>query len=105
MPLRTAVKKAPDAVVLPVDGPLDDEASAEVMAVLRDFGPTDGAVVEVLGWDEAFVGATTDVPEELAGRIREAVHTRTRLTCCVGIGDNLLRAKIATDFAKPPVRS
>ena len=28
MPLRTAVKKAPDAVFLPVDGPLYDEASA-----------------------------------------------------------------------------
>ena len=45
------------------------------------------------------------MPEGLAGRIREAVHTRTGLTCCVGIGDNLLRAKIATEFAKPPVRS
>ena len=28
MPLRTAVKKAPDAVFLPVDGPLYDAASA-----------------------------------------------------------------------------
>ena len=44
-------------------------------------------------------------PEGLARRIREAVRTQTRLTCCVGIGDNLLRAKIATGFAKPPVRS
>jgi DNA polymerase-4 len=59
-------------------------------------------VVEVMGWDEAFVGVTTDAPEELAGRLREAVHTRTGLTCCVGIGDNLLRAKTATGFAKPP---
>src|SRR5829696_9776719 len=60
MPLRTAVRKAPDAVFLPVDGPLYDEASAGVMAVLRSFGPTNGAVVEVLGWDEAFIGVTTD---------------------------------------------
>ena len=44
-------------------------------------------------------------PEGLARRIREAVRTQTRLTCCVGIGDNLLRAKTATGFAKPPVRS
>ena len=58
-----------------------------------------------MGWDEAFVGAATDDPEGLARRIREAVRTQTRLTCCVGIGDNLLRAKIATEFAKPPVRS
>ena len=105
MPLRTAARRCPDAVFLPADNPAYEAASAEVMAVLRGFGPTDGAVVEVLGWDEAFVGATTGVPEELAERIREAVRTRTRLTCCVGIGDNLLRAKIATEFAKPPVRS
>ena len=56
----------------------------------------------MLGWDEAFVGATTDDPEALAARIRAEVHARTRLTCCVGIGDDLLRAKTATGFAKPP---
>jgi DNA polymerase IV len=102
MPLRTAARRCPDAVFLPADNPAYEAASETVMAVLRDFGPTDGAVVEVMGWDEAFVGATTEAPEELAGRIREAVRTRTRLTCCVGIGDNLLRAKTATGFAKPP---
>jgi DNA polymerase-4 len=110
MPLRTAARRCPDAVFLPADNPAYEAASEEVMAVLRDFGPTDGAVVEVLGWDEAFVGARfdgagSDDPEELARRIRAAVHARTRLTCCVGIGDNLLRAKIATGFAKPPLRS
>jgi DNA polymerase-4 len=104
MPLRTAARRCPDAVFLPADNPAYEAASAEVMEVLREFGPTDGAVVEVLGWDEAFVGATTDDPEELAQRIREEVHARIRLTCCVGIGDNLLRAKIATGFAKPPPR-
>jgi DNA polymerase IV len=105
MPLRTAARRCPDAVFLPADNPAYEAASEEVMAVLRGFGPTDGAVVEVLGWDEAFVGVTTDAPDNLAGRIREAVRTQTRLTCSVGIGDNLLRAKIATEFAKPPVRS
>lgn len=104
MPLRTAARRCPDAVFLPADNPAYEAASATVMAVLRDFGPTDGAVVEVLGWDEAFVGVPTDDPDGLAGRIREAVPARTGLTCCVGIGDNLLRAKTATGFAKPPVR-
>ena len=109
MPLRTAARRCPDAVFLPADNAAYEAASATVMDVLADFGPSDGAVVEVLGWDEAFVGARfdgagTDAPEQLAERIREAVRTRTRLTCCVGIGDNLLKAKIATGFAKPPVR-
>ena len=97
MPLRTAARRCPDAVFLPADNAAYEAASDEVMAVLRSFGPTDGAVVEVLGWDEAFVGVTTDDAVDIAQRIRDEVHTRTRLTCCVGIGDNLLRAKIATD--------
>ena len=105
MPLRTAARRCPDAVFLPADNAAYEAASDEVMAVLRSFGPTDGAVVEVLGWDEAFMGFTTDDAVDVAQRIRDEVHTRTRLTCCVGIGDNLLRAKIATAFAKPPVRS
>ena len=57
-----------------------------------------------MGWDEAFVGATVAdaaAAEELAQRIQAAVAAETRLTCAVGIGDNLLRAKIATEFGKP----
>ena len=101
MPLRTAARKAPDAVFLPVDGALYTEASEGVMAVLRSFGPTDGIVVEVLGWDEAFVGATTDAPEGLAGRIQAAVLEHTRLHCSIGIGPTKVMAKTATSFAKP----
>jgi DNA polymerase-4 len=59
-------------------------------------------VLEVMGWDEAFLGVDTDAPEALAADVRRAVLDGTSLHCCVGIGDNLLRAKIATEFAKPP---
>ncbi|GAA4432006.1 DNA polymerase IV [Actinokineospora soli] len=97
MPMRTAAKRCPEAVFLPADAPAYDAASAEVMAVLRGFD----VVVEVLGWDEAFVGADTDDPGELAGRIQDAVWVGTRLSCAVGIGDTKLRAKLATGFAKP----
>ncbi len=101
MPLRTAARKAPDAVFLPVDGPLYTEASERIMAVLRAFGPTDGAVVEVLGWDEAFVGVSTDDPEGLARRIQAQVLAETRLHCSVGIGSTKVMAKTATGFGKP----
>ncbi len=37
----------------------------------------------------------------LAQEIRAAVVAATRLTCSVGIGNNKLQAKIATDFGKP----
>ncbi|WP_295033762.1 DNA polymerase IV [uncultured Microbacterium sp.] len=98
MPLRIAARKAPEAVILPVDAPAYLEASAEVMAELR---AQPGAVVQVLGWDEAFVGVDTDSPEAYARRLQQAVLARTRLHCSVGIGDTLVRAKIATGFGKP----
>ncbi|MGZ3143387.1 DNA polymerase IV [Lentzea chajnantorensis] len=97
MPLRTAFKKLPDAVFLPVDHALYESASADVMAVLRSFP----VVVEVVGWDEAFVGASVTDPFELARSLQAAVLSATGLHCSVGIGDNKLRAKLATDFGKP----
>jgi DNA polymerase-4 len=97
MPLRLAAKRCPDAVFLPVDGPAYEAASVTVMDALR----SQGAVVQVLGWDEAFLGVETDDPEAFARRVQDAVLTATGLHCSVGIGDNRLRAKIATEFGKP----
>lgn len=98
MPLRIAARRAPDAIILPVDAPAYTAASEDVMATLR---AQPGAVVQVLGWDEAFVGITTDDPDAYARAIQAAVLERTRLHCSVGVGDTLIRAKNATDFGKP----
>ena len=98
MPLRIAVRRCPDAVFLPVDAPTYEAASAVVMETLR---AVPGAVVEVLGWDEAFVGIETDDPEQVARDLQAAVLAATGLHCSVGIGDTLVRAKTATDFGKP----
>ncbi|KHL11261.1 DNA polymerase-4 [Mumia flava] len=97
MPLRTAVKRCPEAVFLPVDKPTYEAASEEVMEVLRSFDEA----VEVLGWDEAFVAADRHDPHDLAASVRSRVLERTRLHCSVGIGDNKIRAKNATDHGKP----
>ncbi|GAA3649844.1 DNA polymerase IV [Nonomuraea antimicrobica] len=97
MPLRTALRRCPEAVFLPSDPPAYEAASARVMAVLRDFP----VLVEVWGWDEAFLGATTDDPEALAAALQHAVRARTRLDCSIGIGDNKHQAKLASGFAKP----
>jgi len=111
MALRLAARKCPDAVFLAVDGPAYDAASHDVMATLRalawDGAPVD---VQVLGWDEAFVAAREGEgggfprerdPVAFAGQIREAVLAATDLHCSVGVGNNKLQAKIATDFGKP----
>lgn len=97
MPLRTALKRCPDAIFLPSDPPAYEAASERVMAVLREFPVR----VEIWGWDEAFIGATTDDPEALAADIRHAVQARTQLSCSIGIGDNKHQAKLASAFAKP----
>ncbi|MCC6496074.1 MAG: DNA polymerase IV, partial [Propionibacteriaceae bacterium] len=98
MPLRVAARKVPEAVILPVDAPAYTAASSEVMATLRE---QPDAVVQVLGWDEAFIGIATDDPEAYARRVQRAVLDRTALHCSVGIGDTLVRAKVATGFGKP----
>jgi DNA polymerase-4 len=97
LPLRTAARKLPDAVFLPVDFAAYEATSAVVMDVLR----ASGAVVEVLGWDEAFVGAETADPEHFARSLQRGVREATRLDCSVGIGENKLQAKIATGYGKP----
>ena len=101
MPLRLAARKAPDAVFLPVDKAAYDEASEHVFAAIRTLG----RVVEVLGWDEGFVGGRPEEPvtdpHALAREIQATVLSATALHCSVGIGDNRVRAKMATDFGKP----
>jgi DNA polymerase-4 len=97
MPLRTALRRCPDCTFLPSDRAAYDAASEEVMATLRSFP----VVVEVWGWDEAFVGARTDDPTALALEIRAAVLERTGLSCAVGIGESRLLAKTAVRAAKP----
>ncbi len=51
--------------------------------------------------DEAFVGIETENPEAYARQVQAAVLERTLLHCSVGIGDTLVRAKVATGFGKP----
>ena len=97
LPLRTAARRCPDAVFLPVDRGEYEAASATVMAALRSFG----AVTEVMGWDEAFVAVDTSDPEGFARQIAARIRAETQLDATVGIGQNKLQAKLATGFGKP----
>src|SRR5438270_13930186 len=99
LPLRTAARRCPDAVFLAVDREAYEAASAQVMATLREFD----AVVEVMGWDEAFLAVETvdgvdrvdsvrtlrgREPEDIAHEIQRRVREATQLECTVGIGQN-----------------
>jgi nucleotidyltransferase/DNA polymerase involved in DNA repair len=97
LPMRTAARRSPDAVFLPVDRPAYEEVSAGVMAALRQLG----YVTEELGWDEAFVAADTGDPEAVAREIQQQIKAATQLESSVGIGENRIQAKLASNFAKP----
>jgi nucleotidyltransferase/DNA polymerase involved in DNA repair len=97
LPLRTAARRCPDAVFLPVDREVYEAVSAEVMTTLHEFD----AVVEVLGWDEAFLAVDANDPERIARQVQRRVREVTQLDCTVGIGQNKLQAKLATGFGKP----
>ncbi|CAJ1584221.1 DNA polymerase IV [[Mycobacterium] wendilense] len=97
MPLRAAARRCPEATFLPADPDAYDAASEAVMGLLRDLGHP----CEVWGWDEAYLGARTEDPVELAQRVKTLIAGQTGLSCSVGISDNKQRAKVATGFAKP----
>ena len=93
-PLRTAARRCPDAVFLPVERAVYDAASAVVMSTLRRLD----AVVEVMGWDEAFLAADTDDPVATTQVVEALAHLASRL----GQSDLALRLA-AQEAAVPPV--
>src|ERR1700729_1598945 len=97
LPLRTAARRLPGAVFLPVDRAAYEAASRAVMTALRGLGD----VVEVMGWDEAFVAVDTGDPEAAARRVQDTILAATPPPSSVGIGRNKLQAKLATGFGKP----
>lgn len=99
MPLRTAWRRCPQAVFLPVDFDAYARVAHEVKQVLQEFSP----VMEDAGIDEAFldVSSRPEPSEQIARAIQERIAARTGLTCSVGIAPNKLLAKIASDLEKP----
>jgi DNA polymerase-4 len=97
LPMRTAARRCPECVFLPADRAAYEAASDSVMTALRSLG----AVTEVMGWDEAFLAVDSADPEGFALRIQQTIKAATELDCTVGIGENKLQAKLATNFGKP----
>jgi DNA polymerase-4 len=102
MSLTEAVRRCPDGVFLPVDGRRYQQASRDVMAVLRRFTPQ----VEPISIDEAFLDVTGSRElfgegEEIARLIKAAVREEVGLTISVGVATTKLVAKIASVLRKP----
>lgn len=99
MPLRTALKRCPHAVFLPVDFVAYREFSGRLMRLLHDYSP----LVEPMSLDEAFVDVShrDEDPTHLAGEIKQRIRDELGLTASVGVGSNKLLAKIAANLQKP----
>jgi DNA polymerase-4 len=102
MPMASALRMCPQAVVLPPDHHAYHEVSEGVMGVLRDVT----ALVEQVSVDEAFLdvaGARRRLgpPSRIAGLIRTEVRDRYGITCSVGIATTKFVAKLASGHAKP----
>lgn len=102
MPMATALRLCPQAVVLPARGDRYGEISGRIMDILKSFTP----LVEQISVDEAFLdvtacGALFGPPETIARAIKARVLAATGLTCSVGVAPNKFLAKVASDLEKP----
>jgi nucleotidyltransferase/DNA polymerase involved in DNA repair len=100
-PLRTAARRCPDAVFLPVDREVYEAASAEVMATLRGFE----AVLEVLGWDEAFLPLRPTIRKPSPARSSSASAPRRTWTARWGSGRTSCRPSWPPASASRPACS
>ena len=102
MPMALALRRCPQAIVLPGDMPKYRAASEKVMAIFRSITP----LVEPLSIDEAFLDVASarrlfGSPREIAERIRARVADELGLTCSVGAAATKFVAKLASGKCKP----
>ncbi len=102
MSMVEALRRCPDAIVVPPRRGRYLEVSGRVFEVFRRYTP----LVEGLSVDEAFLDVTGsralfgDGPE-IAGRIKQDVRSEIGLTGSAGVAPNKFVAKIASDLEKP----
>lgn len=101
-PMTTAMRLCPHGIFLPPRMSRYKEISRQVFEVFLRFTP----LVEPLSIDEAFLDVTGSIrlfgqPEEIAKKIKDAVHVETGLTVSAGVAPSKFVAKIASDMDKP----
>jgi len=104
MPTMKAAKLAPHAILLPADFDWYKTLSRQFKAAVRELAPN----IEDRGIDEIYIdlteetGGNFDAAIELARQMKRAVTEATGgMTCSVGLSENKLTSKIASDLQKP----
>lgn len=102
MPMSQALRRCPQAVVLPVRMSRYVEVSRQIHQIFRNYTPD----VESISIDEAFLDVTGCLrlfgDAETIGRdIKAEIKEQTQLTASVGLAPNKFLAKLASDLEKP----
>jgi DNA polymerase-4 len=102
MPMVVALRRAPDALVVPPRPEAYAAASEDVFAILESVTP----LVEPLSLDEAFLDVTGSqnlfgTPARIATHLRERIANELHLPASAGIATVKFVAKVASDLAKP----
>ncbi len=101
-PVVTALRKCPDLIVIPGDFQLYHRMSEAFMEICRDYAP----VVEQFSVDECFMDLTGIVRKEeeavrIGTELKDRIFRELEFTVNVGVSENKLLAKTASDFKKP----
>lgn len=98
--LHQAKRSCPDLVVLLYDFPAYEAASEALYAALMALG---AAAILPISVDEALVDISliNDTPEAVANSLRESIYAASGCHASVGIGRNVLMARLALRQAKP----
>jgi DNA polymerase-4 len=102
MPMSTALKRCPDAIVRRPRFERYSEVSRRVFAILEDFTP----LVQPLSIDEAFLdvsgaAALLGRPTAIARAIRQRVRDEVGLAASIGVASSMFVAKVAGAKSKP----
>jgi DNA polymerase-4 len=102
MPMRDAYRRCPELLRVRPRMSHYKAVSKQIFKIFRSYTP----LVEGLSLDEAFLDVTASVslfgpPAEIASDIKRRILKETSLTASVGIAQNKLVAKIASDLDKP----
>jgi DNA polymerase-4 len=102
MPIAEAMRRCPQLIRVAPRMSRYKEVSIQIFDVFREYTP----LVEGLSLDEAFLDVTASYAlhgsgPNIARSIKQAIRERTQLTASVGVAENKLVAKIASDLDKP----
>ena len=102
MPMAEAMRRCPHLLRVRPRMSHYQDVSREIFSVFREFTP----IVEGLSLDEAFLDVTSSrrlfgSGRDIAIAIKARIRQKTRLTASVGVAENKLVAKIASDLEKP----